>query len=512
MIQKIKKKSLFKNTIYAFIVQIVNLLFSLFTSPYISKILGPDNLGRVNFSSAIVGWFTIFALYGTATYGVRAIVKVKNDRQELSRTFKEIMLVKFYATIIALAAYIVMIFTVGKFRENMLLYFVQGIILLTNLFSVDWLFQALEDYGYLAFRSVFVKILSVVGIFLFIKNSDDYIWYALISVIAASFSNFFNIFYFTKKIDYKIKNLNVCRHFKGLSYFMGTTLLINVYTMLDQTLLGFMKTDADVAYMARGRLFLNVGNAVMISIVNAFMPRVLASYSENKNEYLHMLGFTKRIVLMFAMPIALGLFFLAPYVMFLFGTDDFLNNATFAFQILCVSIPFSALGNWNYMQRVTPSGLEKRGFFVVVGSASLNCILNLIFIYFYGVTGAAFAYTITEIVSNTVWFIMMHKKDGFHIFKTDVFVYIIAGAVMFACMWGLSLLLSGYTWLNMVILIVAAVIIYFLVLLLLRDKCLVFMIQKIICKNKRLKKSDEDESGDGKADNNSKDFSDDKKE
>lgn len=511
MIKKIKKKSLFKNTIYAFIVQIVNLLFSLFTSPYISRILGPDNLGRVNFSSAIVGWFTIFALYGTATYGVRAIVNVKNDKQELSRTFKEIMLVKFYATMIALVAYIAMVFTVGRFRENMLLYFVQGIILLTNLFSVDWLFQALEDYGYLAFRSVFVKVLSVVGIFLFIKSSEDYIWYALISVIAASFSNFFNIFYFTKKIDYKIKSLNIRRHFKGLSYFMGTTLLINVYTMLDQTLLGFIKTDADVAYMARGRLFLNVGNAVMISIVNAFMPRVLASYSDNQTEYMDMLGFTKRVVLMFAVPISLGLLFIAPYTMYLFGTEDFLNNATFAFQILCVSIPFSALGNWNYMQRVTPSGLEKRGFFVVIGSAILNCILNLILIYFYGVIGAAAAYTITEIVSNTVWFLMMHKKDGFRIIKTDVIVYIVAGAVMLACMWGVSLLLSGYTWLNMVLLIAVAVIIYFLVLLLLRDKCLTFMIKKFLCRIKRLQKSSNGELGD-EPNNNTEDISDNKKE
>ena len=70
MVKTKKTKSLGINAVLNTIKTVLGVLFPLITYPYITRVLQVDNLGKFNFSDTNVGYFSLFAAYGVATYAV----------------------------------------------------------------------------------------------------------------------------------------------------------------------------------------------------------------------------------------------------------------------------------------------------------------------------------------------------------------------------------------------------------------------------------------------------------
>ena len=55
--------------------------------------LSPIGTGKVAFAYSIVSYFSIFAAFGVSNYGIRACAQVRNDKENLSKTVQEILLI-----------------------------------------------------------------------------------------------------------------------------------------------------------------------------------------------------------------------------------------------------------------------------------------------------------------------------------------------------------------------------------------------------------------------------------
>ena len=82
---------------YNFVMNVIltasTFIFPLITFPYISRILLPAGVGKVNFATSFVSYFSMIAMLGVPTYGIRACAQVRDDREELSRTVHEIFFI-----------------------------------------------------------------------------------------------------------------------------------------------------------------------------------------------------------------------------------------------------------------------------------------------------------------------------------------------------------------------------------------------------------------------------------
>ena len=61
-------------------------IFPLITFPYISRILLPAGVGKVNFATSLVSYFSMIAMLGVPTYGIRACAQVRDNREAVSYT------------------------------------------------------------------------------------------------------------------------------------------------------------------------------------------------------------------------------------------------------------------------------------------------------------------------------------------------------------------------------------------------------------------------------------------
>ena len=230
-----EKISLKKNFIMNCILTVSSLAVPFVTFPYVSRILLPEGIGRVSFATSVINYFLIFVQLGIPTYGIRAIAQVRDNRRDLSQRIKEILLINIFTCFIGyLFLAVFLMFGISDY-EYRLLYCILGITLLTDSLGVEWLYKGLEQYRYMTIRSLFFKFLSLMGIFLFVKEKQDYLVYAFFSVFASAGSNLCNFIMIHKYVDReKIKIRDTIKHLKPILYFLAMSVAITVYTNLDR--------------------------------------------------------------------------------------------------------------------------------------------------------------------------------------------------------------------------------------------------------------------------------------
>ena len=175
--------SIKKNFLYSSIYQILLIILPLVTSPYVSRVLGPDGLGSFSYTQSIAKYFVLFAMLGVANYGNRSCAYVRNNREDLSRIFWEIYAMQLCVSVLCVISYIVL--SLSFEGENRVLLLLNGLYVLSAVFDISWLFFSLEQFKFTVTRNILVKIISVISIFVFVQTRDDCWKYAFI--IAGSF-------------------------------------------------------------------------------------------------------------------------------------------------------------------------------------------------------------------------------------------------------------------------------------------------------------------------------------
>lgn len=105
------------NFIYSSILTTANYIFPLITYPYVSRVLGVTNIGICNFVDSIINYFSMFSLMGIVAVGIRSIAAVKSDKEELSKTFSNLLFLNAISTFIVLLVLCISIIFISKFYE-----------------------------------------------------------------------------------------------------------------------------------------------------------------------------------------------------------------------------------------------------------------------------------------------------------------------------------------------------------------------------------------------------------
>lgn len=219
------------NYIYNTIYQVLTMITPLITAPYISRVLGVENVGIQSYTKSIVTYFTLFAALGTASYGQREIAMHRNEKYDTSKLFWEVELLSIVSTIVAICIWVIWIIFANKYK---IFYFILTFEILAAAFDISWFFMGLERFKSIVIRNSAVKIGGIILIFVFVREQNDLLKYVIIMTLSGLAGNIATWTYLPKAINrVSIKDLNPFRHFKQtISYFIPT-IAISIYTVLD---------------------------------------------------------------------------------------------------------------------------------------------------------------------------------------------------------------------------------------------------------------------------------------
>ena len=189
-------KSIKKNYIYNLLLNISSVIFPLITAPYISRVLEPDGVGLNNFATTYAGYFALVALLGIPTYGVREVAKQRDDKDALSALVSQLMSIAAIVTLIVSIIYLASIALIGKMSQDYVIFLLAGFVIYLAPLKINWYYQGIEQFGFITLRTVVIRTLSVIALFIFVHDKDDLISYVIVGVlgnILADIWNFTNI-------------------------------------------------------------------------------------------------------------------------------------------------------------------------------------------------------------------------------------------------------------------------------------------------------------------------------
>ena len=427
-----KTKSLAVNSIYSVLYKLLNVLFPLITATYAAHILMADGIGKVSFAQNIVQYFVIAAALGIPNYGTREIGKNQKNQNNINKTFSELFLINACSTIVCAIIYYTMILSIDYFAENRLLFITVGLSVAMNIFNVDWFYQGKEEYGYITARSFVVKLLSLIFLFVFVRSRNDIIPYALLHCVATAGNYIFNIINLCGKVSFVFKDINIKHHLKPVFILLASSISIELYTLLDTTMLGFWCPDNVIGYYNNATKLARIINSIISSIALVLLPRLSLYFSSGKmDEFRTIANRVLKILIILSVPAAIGLFIVADSIIPVLFGQSFMP-AVLTIRILSVLVMAVALNNFFGTQILLTVGQEKKLLISVLIGAGVNVILNSILIIPFQQNGAAIASAISEICVLTATFLFANKYLKFKVTAGYVVSLIVATAAMSA--------------------------------------------------------------------------------
>ena len=394
-----RKNSLKTNFIMNLILQGSAYILPFIMTPYISRILLPEGMGKVSFATSVLSYFSMLALLGVPTYGIRTCAVIANDRDKLSQSFKEIFIITLFMSFISYILLLGGISFIPSLKDNRGLLSVMSITIILNVLNTDWLYKSLEKYTVIAIRSIIIKIISIVAILLLVHLQEDYIIYGFLSVIAAYGVGIWNFLGAKRYVSWKTtKKLNFRHHIKPIIVFFSMTVATTIYTNLDIVMLGGMTNDTITGYYDASIKIKTLLVAAVSSLGAVLLPRV-CSYiaSDNMTAFKEICRKALHFLILLSVPLIFYFIYFAEPVILLYSGPKF-QGAILPMKIIMPSILCIGLTNIIGIQMLVPLGLERQVLYSEIAGAITDLILNAILIPFWGASGAAFGTVVAEIV------------------------------------------------------------------------------------------------------------------
>lgn len=391
--------SLKKNFIMNALLTMSSFIFPLISFPYVSRILGPTGTGKINFVTSFVEYFYMFAQLGIPTYGIRACARVRDNKQELTKVAQELLIINLVTTLLSYIALGICMKFIPRMQSDKELYIIISFSIILATIGMEWFYKALEQYTYIAVRSVIFKFIAVIAMFLLIHKEEDYVIYGAISIFAASASNIFNFINVHKYISLKpVGNYDFKRHIKPVLVFFAMAIATTIYTNLNSVMLGFITSDTDVGYYGVAVKIKTILVSLVTSLGAVLMPRV-SYYIENKqmDEFKRIYEKALDFVFVVAIPITIYFILFAKEGIY-FIAGDLYTESIIPMQIVMPTVLLLGLSNVTSMQILVPLGLEKEVLYSEIIGAIVYCIINILLIPRFKSSGAAIATLLTEVV------------------------------------------------------------------------------------------------------------------
>ena len=424
-----EKSSLKKNMALQTLYEVIGTCIPLVTSPYLSRVLGPSQLGIFSFTSSVVAYFLLFSKLGNANLGVRSIASLGDDKQGRSTSFWGLFSFQAITTTLCLALYIVYLLFICK--DNHLIALIQIVELVTNLVCINWLFSGRERFELTVTVSIVIRLLSVAGILCFVKTEKDLPIYAIIITGGALLTQLVLWLFIRQEIDFvRIRKADVVSNVKPSIMLFIPLLAMSVYHVMDKTMLGAISSYDQSGFYYNADKIVNITVGVISGISTVMLPRMSLLISQNKkseSDDLFRISLEGTVIVGTAM--AFGIAAIAyEFEPFFFGPgyEECINLTVVLAPVLLIK-SFSFTARYQYL---VPHKKEKEFIISVIAGAATNLALNLVLIPRLGAMGAVVGTLFAELVACVFQYVSISKYIKLNTTLLKLSIYVVFGIIM----------------------------------------------------------------------------------
>lgn len=422
-------KKIIINFIYNSGYQILILILPFITIPYVSRIFSPSEIGIYSSTYSMSQMFLIIGMFAVGSFGVKEIAANRNNKENLSDKFYKIRYIQKITMTISIIVYLIIVFL---FNNNRCIFFIQSINLLAGLFDISWLFMGLEDFGKTITRNIIVKLVSLILIFIFVKDSSDLWLYTFILSGSMLLGNL-SMWVYKKNIilEKQKKYIYIKDDFISAFSLLIPQIAFQIYTSFDRSILGSVSHMEEVGMYDQSQKIIRMSVGIVTSLGIVMLPRITNMLSSNKSEYeiKRVLKQSLNITLFISLGCTFGIYSISKNFVPWFYGDRYMEVITLL-KITALVCVLTALGSFFSNQYAIPKGNKKAYIIPLVAAAVVSIIFTSILGKKLGAIGASISIVMTEFIALLLRLFYLKKDLDYRYLFNDFYKFIISGIAM----------------------------------------------------------------------------------
>ena len=399
-----------KNILYSGILTTANYIFPLITYPYVSRVLGVANIGACNFVDSIINYFLILSALGIGTVGIREIAKNKGDKPDLQKTFSQLFTINTISTTIALVALLIAMHAIPKLQENYDLMWIGVLKLVFNYLLIEWFFKGLEDFKYVTNRTILVRCLYVLSVFVFVRTTNDVSTYYFLTSAAIAVNAIINLVYARRFIKFKLCFSSLKVLTKSVCTLGVYNILTSLYTTFNVAYLGFVSSETQVGYYTTSTKIHTIILMAFTAVTGVMMPRMASILSEKKySEYERLIKKSVLILFVFSIPCIIFIEVFAPLIIKIIAGSGY-EGAILPLRIISPLVLIIGLEQILITQSLMPMGKDRAVLINSIIGAIVGIVANLILVPHLASVGSAIVWLLSEIAVMLSAFYFFRKE------------------------------------------------------------------------------------------------------
>lgn len=475
-----------KNYIYNLLYQLFVLIVPIVTAPYLARVLGPESQGISSYVVSISNIISTITLLGIYNYGNRQIAYERDNKEKMSQVFWEIMALRGILCIMGSVVYFVISLLLKDYSIYFLVYYVW---MLAVYIDCTWIYVGVEDMKPAVIKNFISKLLTVIGIFMFINKSTDIVKYLFLlglSVLIANILSYSQLKKYVNRPYVKFENLIV--HLKGSIKLFLPTMATLIYLQVDKVMLEvFTGNISQVAFYDNAEKIVTIPLTFITVLSTVMMPRIANEHVkgnyENVRRYLTKAG---EISLYLALPMTFGLICVSSkFVPWYLGSQyNPVITGIIIISPIVICNSLEGISGKQYFTATNQTNILSKSYTI---TAVMNILINIILIPKCGFIGAAIATLISSITCISIQFYYLNKQISMITLIPKAIKYFIFAIVMYTIVYTCSYKMNA----NPITTIIQILIgggVYFVISLINKDSIFIDILSKLTNISKNMRK------------------------
>lgn len=421
------KNDIKKNYLYNVAYSILNMLLPLVTAPYLSRVLGVSGIGEFSYCYAIAQYFVLIAKLGLTNFGTREISK--SQAKSKSLLFSNLFYMQIISTVFVSIIYFiyVLLFSGSHKVVSLVLFFW----ILFSFLDIDWFWFGEEEFKRVSIRNISIKLLSVIFIFIFVKESTDLIKYTIIMTFSFILG-YLSIWIGVKKrihlekLDWKL----IKKYFFPCLVMLIPVLALNIYRSMDKVMLGIISGIDETGIYENGEKLVYCMSALISSLGTVMMPKISSLVETNdKNQVYNYINKSLKLMTLMTSIMAFGLMVISDNITVLLFGENFKESSSVLF--LCA--PTLIFMGWSSVirtQYIIP--MKKDNIYIksITFGCIINLVLNIILIPKYSIQGAVIGTICAELFVPIYQYFNLKKELNYKKYLKNSIFFVIIGLIM----------------------------------------------------------------------------------
>lgn len=395
------QNKIIKNASWIIGCEIAQSLIGLVISMLIARYLGPSNFGIINYAASLATFVLPLMQLGLTNIMVQEMVSNPEKEGEILGT--SILMSSLSAIVCILGLFSFVSFVNADENET---------IIVCVLYSTMLFFQAMKltQYWFQAkYLSKYTSIVSfcayiivaIYKIYLLISHKCVY-WFAVSNafdtlLIAVSI---YIVYRKLGGLPLKLSIKTAKRLFAKSHYYIVSSMMVMIFTQIDRVMIKNMLGNSDVGFYSAALTCASLASFIFVALIDSFRPSIYEALKQKKDLFERRMSMLYGIIVYLSLLFSLCVALLAPFIINILFGDAYMPAVS---TLRCATwfTTFSYLGAVRNIW-ILAENKQKYLWMINLSGALCNIVLNLLFIPYMGILGAAIASVITQFFANVV--------------------------------------------------------------------------------------------------------------